>query len=85
MNDQKIKAASDEQLFQWMYNALATTDCIGHTKAHMNECRARAYRAELIERGHFVPEIDFWETFEDDSKYRALCIERGTYNGEGAH
>jgi len=83
MNDQKIKAASDEQLFQWMYNALATTTCTGHTKAHMNGCRARAYRAQLIERGHDVPELDFWS--DPEWEYMEFCIERGTYNGEGAY
>jgi len=84
MTEQQIQSATDDQLFQWMYNALATTSCSGHFKAFRNECRARIYRDELIKRGHDIPEIDFWETFDHEPNYHSIFSARGTYNGEGA-
>ena len=82
--DKKIEGATDEELFAWMANALATTDCIGHTKAHMNQVRAEAYRTALISRGHDVPSIDFWETIDLPDNYRVTLQKRGIYNGDGA-
>lgn len=85
--EKEVAAASDETLFEWMSNALATTCCIGHTKGHENETRASFYRRKLIERGHDVPVIDFWKTIETPSgfSYRSLMISKGKYGGAGSY
>ena len=80
----EISKASDDTLYEWMANAIATTACIGHTKGHMNEGRARAYREALIERGHEVPEIDFWKCLDDPNSYRDELHKLGTYGGAGS-
>ena len=83
MDKQTILNASEDDLFQWMKNALATTNCIGHTKGQMNERAAEAYRTELNSRGHEIGEINFSATTNQKSLRHSLMIE-GTYNGAGA-
>lgn len=83
----EISGASDKTLYEWMANAIATTACIGHTKGHMNEGRANAYRDALIERGHEVPEIDFWKCLKmpNGTSYRDKLHKLGKYNGSGSY
>ena len=84
MQPNQIRGATDEELFDWMANALATTSCIGHTKGHMNEVFAENYRDELVSRGHDIPTIDFWESLDETDSYRETLQKKGTYNGVGS-
>lgn len=81
MSPEQIKAATDATLWEWLCNALNTTACIGHTKGQMNETFAAKYRAELIERGHNIPSIEF---FGGNRAYRDKIAELGAYNGPGS-
>lgn len=80
-----IADASNEVLYEWMANAIATTACIGHGKGAENEYRAKCYREALIERGEDVPEIDFWKCLDDPDSYRKNLYRTGTYNGPGSY
>ena len=84
MNTSQIHDATNRQLYDWMANALATTSCSGHTKGNMNESFASRYREELIQRGQEIPEIDFWESLEQNKSYRETLQQKGVYNGEGS-
>jgi hypothetical protein len=85
MNADQIKAASVQELNQWMANALTTSNCIGHMKSEQNERLAAVYRAELILRGVDVPTINFSECIAADNfEGREKAREGGVYNGQGS-
>ena len=78
MNNENIQSAADNDLQNWLNNALATeAECIGHSKSYWNMVLANKYRDELISRGHEIPSIDEYEN-------RKLFSRKGEYNGIGS-
>jgi hypothetical protein len=72
IDTEKLDCFSNDELLTFYCNA-AKTDCrsIGHTKADMNESKAKLYAAELSAREESVP------TYSE-------AASKGTFNGPGS-
>ena len=79
----EIKSLTDNELMQYLANAYVTRClALGHGKTASNDALVNRYRNELIARGHTIPELGL---FPPKSEFLDRLINRGMFNGPGAH